>query len=498
MNAPSSSAEIQSLQAKQAILVNALRPFLADDALLWQPEDTIPYECDGLAAYRKMPLAVALPENEGQVVNILKVCKDLGIPVVPRGSGTGLSGGAMPIEQGLVLSLAKFKKILHIDPFTRTAVVQPGVRNLAISEAVAKHGLYYAPDPSSQIACSIGGNVNENSGGVHCLKYGLTLHNVLRVRAVLMSGDVVEFGSMAPDSPGLDLLAVLIGSEGMLGIVTEITVKLVPKPKLARVIMASFDDIEKGGNAVAAIIAAGIIPAGLEMMDKPTTRAVEEFVHAGYDLNAEAILLCESDGTPEEVEEEIARMNAVLEKQGASRIQVSESEAERLRFWSGRKNAFPAAGRIAADYYCMDGTIPRRHIATLLKRIKGMEAKYGLGCLNVFHAGDGNLHPLILFDAANPGEFHRAELFGADILETCVEYGGTVTGEHGVGLEKINSMCVQFSPQERITFFAVKRGFDPAGLLNPGKAIPTLSRCAEYGKMHVHRGALKFPDLPRF
>ncbi len=327
MNAPSSSAEIQSLQAKQAILVNALRPFLADDALLWQPEDTIPYECDGLAAYRKMPLAVALPENEGQVVNILKVCKDLGIPVVPRGSGTGLSGGAMPIEQGLVLSLAKFKKILHIDPFTRTAVVQPGVRNLAISEAVAKHGLYYAPDPSSQIACSIGGNVNENSGGVHCLKYGLTLHNVLRVRAVLMSGDVVEFGSMAPDSPGLDLLAVLIGSEGMLGIVTEITVKLVPKPKLARVIMASFDDIEKGGNAVAAIIAAGIIPAGLEMMDKPTTRAVEEFVHAGYDLNAEAILLCESDGTPEEVEEEIARMNAVLEKQGASRIQVSECGA---------------------------------------------------------------------------------------------------------------------------------------------------------------------------
>ncbi len=316
MNAPASSAEIQSLQAKQAILVDALRPFLADDALLWQPEDTIPYECDGLAAYRKMPLAVALPENEDQVVKILKACKVLGVPVVPRGSGTGLSGGAMPIEQGLVLSLAKFKKILQVDPFTRTAIVQPGVRNLAISEAVAKHGLYYAPDPSSQIACSIGGNVNENSGGVHCLKYGLTLHNVLRVRAVLMNGDVVEFGSMAPDSPGLDLLAVLIGSEGMLGIVTEITVKLVPKPKLARVIMASFDDIEKGGNAVAAIIAAGIIPAGLEMMDKPTTSAVEEFVHAGYDLNAEAILLCESDGTPEEVEEEIARMNAVLKARG--------------------------------------------------------------------------------------------------------------------------------------------------------------------------------------
>lgn len=498
MNAPSSSAEIQSLQAKQAILVNALRPFLTDDALLWQPEDTIPYDCDGLAAYRKMPLAVALPENEGQVVNILKACKDLGIPVVPRGSGTGLSGGAMPIEQGLVLSLAKFKKILHIDPFTRTAVVQPGVRNLAISEAVAKHGLYYAPDPSSQIACSIGGNVNENSGGVHCLKYGLTLHNVLRVRAVLMSGDVVEFGSMAPDSPGLDLLAVLIGSEGMLGIVTEITVKLVPKPKLARVIMASFDDIEKGGNAVAAIIAAGIIPAGLEMMDKPTTRAVEEFVHAGYDLNAEAILLCESDGTPEEVEEEIARMNAVLEKQGASRIQVSESEAERLRFWSGRKNAFPAAGRIAADYYCMDGTIPRRHIATLLKRIKGMEAKYGLGCLNVFHAGDGNMHPLILFNGADPDEWHRAEEFGTEILEACVELGGTITGEHGVGIEKINSMCVQFGEQERERFWGVKSAFDPDRLLNPDKAIPTLNRCAEYGRMRVSGGVLPHPELERF
>jgi len=498
MNAPASSAEIQSLPTKQAILVDALRPFLAEDALLWQPEDTIPYECDGLAAYRKMPLAVALPESEDQVVKILKACKALGVPVVPRGSGTGLSGGAMPIEQGLVLSLAKFKKILQVDPFTRTAVVQPGVRNLAISEAVAKHGLYYAPDPSSQIACSIGGNINENSGGVHCLKYGLTLHNVLRVRAVLMNGDVVEFGSMAPDSPGLDLLAVLIGSEGMLGIVTEITVKLVPKPKLARVIMASFDDIEKGGNAVAAIIAAGIIPAGLEMMDKPTTRAVEEFVHAGYDLNAEAILLCESDGTPEEVEEEIARMNAVLEKQGASRIQVSESEAERLRFWSGRKNAFPAAGRIAADYYCMDGTIPRRHIATLLKRIKGMETKYGLGCLNVFHAGDGNMHPLILFNGADPDEWHRAEEFGTEILEACVELGGTITGEHGVGIEKINSMCVQFGEQERERFWGVKAAFDPDRLLNPDKAIPTLNRCAEYGRMRVSGGVLPHPELERF
>ncbi|MCF8166758.1 MAG: FAD-binding protein [Rhodoferax sp.] len=498
MNAPHTAAEILTIQEKQALIVSALSPILAEDALLWQPEDTIPYECDGLAAYRKMPLAVALPETEDQVVRILKACHAMQIPIVPRGSGTGLSGGAMPIEQGLVLSLAKFKKITKIDPFTRTAVVQPGVRNLAISEAVAKHGLYYAPDPSSQIACSIGGNVNENSGGVHCLKYGLTLHNVLRVRAVLMNGDVVEFGGMAPDAPGLDLLAVLIGSEGMLGIVTEITVKLVPKPKLARVIMASFNDIEKGGNAVAAIIAAGIIPAGLEMMDRATTRAVEEFVHAGYDLDAEAILLCESDGTPEEVEEEIARMNAVLEQQGASRIQVSQNEAERLRFWSGRKNAFPAAGRIAADYYCMDGTIPRRHIATLLRRIKGMEEKYRLGCLNVFHAGDGNMHPLILFNGADPDEWHRAEEFGTEILEACVELGGTITGEHGVGIEKINSMCVQFGEQERELFWGVKAAFDPDRLLNPDKAIPTLNRCAEYGRMRISGGALPHTELERF
>lgn len=498
MNAPHTAAEILTIQEKQALLVSALSPILAEDALLWQPEDTIPYECDGLAAYRKMPLAVALPETEDQVVRILKACHAMQIPIVPRGSGTGLSGGAMPIEQGLVLSLAKFKKITKIDPFTRTAVVQPGVRNLAISEAVAKHGLYYAPDPSSQIACSIGGNVNENSGGVHCLKYGLTLHNVLRVRAVLMNGDVVEFGGMAPDAPGLDLLAVLIGSEGMLGIVTEITVKLVPKPKLARVIMASFNDIEKGGNAVAAIIAAGIIPAGLEMMDRATTRAVEEFVQAGYDLDAEAILLCESDGTPEEVEEEIARMNAVLEQQGASRIQVSQNEVERLRFWSGRKNAFPAAGRIAADYYCMDGTIPRRHIATLLRRIKGMEEKYRLGCLNVFHAGDGNMHPLILFNGADPDEWHRAEEFGTEILEACVELGGTITGEHGVGIEKINSMCVQFGEQERELFWGVKAAFDPDRLLNPDKAIPTLNRCAEYGRMRISGGALPHPELERF
>ena len=398
---PPNLIETQALQAK---LVAALRPILAEDALLWEPEDTIPYECDGLAAYRRMPLAVVLPENEAQVSRILQICHAMDIPVVPRGAGTGLSGGAMPISQGLVLSLAKLKKILDINLFTRTAVVQPGVRNLAISEAVAHLGLYYAPDPSSQIACTIGGNVNENSGGVHCLKYGLTLHNVLRVRGILMNGDIVEFGSLAPDAPGLDLLSIVMGSEGMLAVITEVTVKLVPKPKLAQVIMASFDDIEKGGNAVAAIIAAGIIPAGLEMMDKATTHAVEEFVHAGYDLNAVAILLCESDGTPEEVAEEIARMTTVLEKAGASGIRVSENESERLRFWSGRKNAFPAAGRIAADYYCMDGTIPRKHLADVLRGIEKLSQEYGLRCMNVFHAGDGNLHPLILYDANQPGE----------------------------------------------------------------------------------------------
>jgi glycolate oxidase len=497
MNAPTElSAEL--LANRQRELVQALAAILPPHALLWRREDTTPYECDGLAAYRTVPLAVALPETETQVQRILQVCHQMRVPVVPRGAGTGLSGGAMPISQGLVLSLARFKKILNVDPYARTATVQPGVRNLAISEAAAPYGLFYAPDPSSQIACSIGGNVAENSGGVHCLKYGLTVHNVMRVRAVTMEGEAIELGSLALDAPGLDLLSVFIGSEGMFAIVTEVTVKLLPKPQLAQVIMASFDDLEKGGDAVAAIIAAGIIPAGLEMMDKPATRAVEEFVQAGYDLDAAAILLCESDGTPEEVAEEIERMTQVLQANGATRIQVSRSEAERLRFWSGRKNAFPAAGRMSPDYYCMDGTIPRRSIGTLLKRITVMEAQYGLRCMNVFHAGDGNMHPLILFNGNDLDEWHRAEAFGCDILEACVELGGTVTGEHGVGIEKINSMCVQFSPQERDAFFAVKRAFDPASLLNPDKGIPSRARCAEYGKMHVRGGLLPHPELPRF
>lgn len=497
MNAPFEPTAT-TRDAAQAALLAALAGIVPDHCLLWKQEDTIPYECDGLAAYRQVPLAVVLPETEAQVCQILAACQALGVPIVPRGAGTSLSGGAMPIGNGLVLSLARFKKIIKVDPLSRTAIVQPGVRNLAISEAAAPHGLYYAPDPSSQIACTIGGNVSENSGGVHCLKYGLTVHNVLRVRAVTMQGEVVEFGSEAPDAPGLDLLAALIGSEGMLAVVTEITVRLVPKPQLAQVIMASFDDVEAGGNAVAAVIAAGIIPAGLEMMDKPATAAVEEFVKAGYDLDAAAILLCESDGTPEEVAEEIEHMSKVLRRCGATRIQVSQSEAERLRFWSGRKNAFPAAGRISADYYCMDGTIPRKHIGTLLRRIQDMETKYRLRCINVFHAGDGNMHPLILFNGADQDEWHRAELFGADILETCVELGGTVTGEHGVGVEKLNSACVQFSPQELEMFFRVKAAFDPDKLLNPDKAIPTLARCAEYGKLHVRNGLLPHPDLPRF
>jgi glycolate oxidase len=484
--------------SRQRQVVDALRAALPAHAVLASEEDTRPYECDGLAAYRQLPMVVALPETEAQVIAVLRACHELQVPIVPRGAGTGLSGGAMPIADGVVLSTARLNRVIRLDPYARTAVVQPGVRNLAISEAASPHGLYYAPDPSSQIACSIGGNVAENSGGVHCLKYGLTVHNVLRVRMITMEGDVVELGNAGLDAPGLDLLAVFIGSEGMLGVVTEVTVKLVPKPQLARVIMASFDDVVKGGNAVANVIAAGIIPAGLEMMDQTSSRMVEPFVKAGYDINAAAILLCESDGTPEEVEEEIQRMTEVLTASGATAIAVSNNEAERMKFWSGRKNAFPAAGRISPDYYCMDGTIPRKHLAKVLLGIADMEKTYGLRCANVFHAGDGNLHPLILFDANTPGEFDRAEKFGAAILELCVEVGGTITGEHGVGIEKINSMCVQFSVQERDAFFAVKRAFDMPFLLNPDKAIPTLHRCAEYGKMHVRRGEIKHADLPRF
>ena len=500
MNQPAAPDQVATTAraARQAEVVRALGRLLPGHALLWQSEDTTPYECDGLTAYRERPLAVALPETEEQVAAVLRTCHALDVPVVARGAGTGLSGGAMPHAMGVTLSLARFNRILKIDPRSRTAVVQAGVRNLAISEAAAPHGLYYAPDPSSQIACTIGGNVAENSGGVHCLKYGLTVHNVLQVRGFTIEGEPVTFGGEALDTPGLDLLSLVIGSEGMLAVATEVTVRLIPRPQVARCIMASFDDVRRAGEAVAAVIAAGIIPAGLEMMDKPMTAAVEDFVHAGYDLQAEAILLCESDGTPEEVEEEIGRMSEVLRTAGATAIAVSRDEAERMRFWSGRKNAFPASGRISPDYMCMDSTIPRKRLADILLAIQQMERKYGLRCVNVFHAGDGNLHPLILFDANDPDQLRRCELFGAEILETSVAMGGTVTGEHGVGVEKLNSMCVQFSPQENALMQGIKHAFDTKGLLNPGKVIPTLQRCAEYGRMLVRGGRLPHPDLPRF
>ena len=484
--------------ARQAAVARALRAFLPARAVLWQEEDTRPYECDGLTAYRNLPMVVALPETPEQVQRILRTCHALGAPVVPRGAGTGLSGGALPPGDGVLLSMAKFMRVLRLDPLARLAVVQPGVRNAAISDVAAPFGLYYAPDPSSQIACTIGGNVAENSGGVHCLKYGLTVHNVLRVRGFAMDGEPVDFGGEALDAPGLDLLALMIGSEGLLAVATEITVKLLPKPLAARVVMASFDDVEKAGDAVAAVIAAGIIPAGLEMMDQPATQAVEQFVGAGYDVDAAAILLCESDGIPEEVEDEIARVQAVLERAGATRITVSRDEAERLKFWSGRKAAFPAMGRISPDYYCMDGTIPRKRLGEVLNFIGAMERKYALRCPNVFHAGDGNLHPLILFDANDPDQLRRTEAFAGEVLEKCIAVGGTITGEHGVGVEKIDQMCVQFSAAELELFHAVKHAFDPRGLLNPGKAVPTLARCAEFGRRHVHGGQLPQPGLPRY
>jgi len=483
---------------RQAEVAARLRQRLPANSVLHAEEDTRAYECDGLTAYRQLPMVVALPSNEDEVREVLHTCNELKVPVVARGAGTGLSGGALPMGDGVLLSLAKMRRILAVDPLARTARVQPGVTNLAISEAAAPYGLFYAPDPSSQIACSIGGNVAENSGGVHCLKYGLTVHNVLRARAVTIEGEIVEFGGEALDAPGYDLLALLVGSEGMLAVVTEVTVKLVPEPETARVILASFDDVEKAGNAVADIIAAGIIPAGLEMMDRPAVRAVEDFVHAGYDLDAAALLLCECDGASEEVEEQIASVSETLTRAGATRVRVSNSEAERQKFWAGRKAAFPAVGRISPDYYCMDGTIPRRKLGEVLLFIGQMEKKYGLRCPNVFHAGDGNLHPLILFDANDADQLRRTEQFAGEVLEKCIEVGGTITGEHGVGIEKINEMCVQFRPQEITAFHGVKRAFDPEGLLNPGKNIPTLHRCAEFGRMHVKGGRLAHPELPRF
>ena len=479
-------------------LVKAFLAILSEESVKHETEDLTPFECDGLSAYPQIPMIAVLPENEEQVCHVMKICNDHKVPVVFRGAGTGLSGGAIPYDRGVLLVLTKLKSIVQIDPLGRSAVVQPGVRNAAISEATKPYQLYYAPDPSSQIACSIGGNVAENSGGVHCLKYGLTVNNILKVRFVTIEGEIVELGSEGLDTPGYDLLALITGSEGLLGVVTEVTVKLLPTPEKAQVIMASFDDVEKAGLAVADIIAAGIIPAGLEMMDKKAVNAVEQFIGAGYPMGAEAMLLCESDGSSEEVESEIAKTSEVLTKAGATEITVSTDEAQRLKLWAGRKSAFPAVGRVLPDYFCMDGTIPRKTLPRVLKRIAEMEKEFQLQCANVFHAGDGNLHPLIMFDANEGDQLHRAELYGAAILELCVEVGGTITGEHGVGIEKINQMCVQFDNHEIQTFLDLKSAFDPDRRLNPGKAIPTLNRCAEFGHMHVHRGEERFPDIPRF
>ncbi|MGZ5087817.1 MAG: FAD-linked oxidase C-terminal domain-containing protein [Usitatibacter sp.] len=484
--------------ARRSTLAAELSRVMAPGSVLVGPEALKPYECDGLSAYRATPLAAVIPADEKEVAAVLAVARAHRTPVVARGSGTGLSGGALPHADGILLSLAKFKEIVKVDALGRTARVQPGVTNLRISQHVAPLGLYYAPDPSSQIACSIGGNVAENSGGVHCLKYGLTVHNILRVRAITIDGDVIELGSEALDSAGYDLLALVTGSEGLLAVTLEVTVKLLPKPQTARVVMASFGDVESAGEAVARVIGAGIVPAGLEMMDRLATSAVEGFVHAGYDLGAEAILLAESDGTHEEVAEEIEKMIEVMRASGATDIRCSSSDAERLRFWSGRKAAFPAVGRISPDYYCIDGSIPRSALGRVLKQTAELSARYGLRCANVFHAGDGNLHPLILYDANIPGELETTERFACDILELCIEVGGTITGEHGVGIEKINQMCSQFRTAELVQFHGVKAAFDPEGLLNPGKGVPTLHRCAEYGAMHVKAGALAHPELPRF
>jgi glycolate oxidase len=483
---------------ERARVASALREFLPAGSVLSEPEELAPYECDGLSAYRRRPLVVVLPDTVEQVQAVLRFCHRNAIPVVARGAGTGLSGGALPIAEGVLLVLAKFNRILEIDPLNRCARVQPGVRNLAISEAAAPLGLYYAPDPSSQIACTIGGNVAENAGGVHCLKYGLTVHNVLSLEVVTVTGERLSIGSRALDAPGYDLLALMNGSEGMLAVIVEVTVRLLPRPEYAKVVLAAFDDVGRAGAAVAGIIAAGIVPAGLEMMDNPAIRAAEAFVHAGYPVDAEAILLCELDGTAEEVDTQLGRVTRLLEQGGALSTRVASDDAERAAFWSGRKAAFPAVGRLSPDYYCMDGTIPRARLPEVLRRIGELSREYGLAVANVFHAGDGNLHPLILYDAAREGELARAEDFGARILELCVEVGGTITGEHGVGTEKIDQMCVQFRDPELAQFHALKAAFDPAGLLNPGKAVPTLARCAEFGAMHVHRGRLPFPELERF
>lgn len=482
----------------KAQVLQALNEALPELRILHEAEDLRPFECDGLSAYRSTPMMVVLPGTIEQVRGVLQFASRHKVPIVTRGAGTGLSGGAMPLEKGILLVMSRFNRILSIDPDAGIARVQPGVRNLAISEAAAAYGLYYAPDPSSQIACSIGGNVAENAGGVHCLKYGLTLHNILQVTVLTIDGEELVLGSEAFDAPGFDLVALFTGSEGLLGVITEVTVRLLAKPQCAKVLLASFDNVEKAGATVARIIGAGIIPAGLEMMDNLAIRAAEDFIHAGYPVEAEAMLLCELDGAELDVNDECDRVEQILRESGAIELRIAQNEAERQRFWAGRKNAFPAVGRISPDYYCMDGTIPRRALPTVLARIQELSTTYRLRVANVFHAGDGNLHPLILFDANTPGEMDRAEKIGAKILELCVEVGGTITGEHGVGREKINQMCAQFDSEELTFFHRLKAAFDPEILLNPGKNVPTLNRCAEFGSMHVHAGQLPHPELERF
>lgn len=483
---------------KQQKLAGIFRAFLDFESVIDQPTSLAAYECDGLSAYRQTPLLVLLPETVAQVQQIVRECNERRVPIVSRGAGTSLSGGALPHEDGIVLSLAKMNHILDIDKLSRSARVEPGVRNLAVSEACAHLDLYYAPDPSSQIACSIGGNVAENAGGVHCLKYGLTLHNILGVKLVLANGELIHIDQQSMQSQGYDLLALVIGSEGMLGIVVEVTLKLLPVPECARVLMAVFDDVEKAGNSVADIIGKGIIPAGIELMDNPAIRAAEDFVHANYPVEAEAILICELDGTEQEVEAQIKRVEKVMKAAGASETRLAKDEAERLLFWSGRKAAFPAVGRLSPDYYCIDGTIPRKTLGVVLNEIRRLSEEYKLPVANVFHAGDGNLHPLILYDANIEGALEKTEELGSRILRLCIAQGGTITGEHGVGMEKIGEMCIQFSDLERAQFHALRDCFDPNGIMNPGKGIPTLARCAEFNAMHVHNGELPHPELERF
>ena len=479
-------------------IIKAMQAIVAGEGVITDADELRAYDHDGLMAYKALPLIVVLPESTAQVSAILKYCHENSVKIVPRGAGTGLSGGALPLADAITLGLGKFKKILDIDLANRAAVVQPGVTNLAITDAVRHAGFYYAPDPSSQIACSIGGNIAENSGGVHCLKYGLTTNNVLGIEMVLMSGEIVRLGGKHLDSGGYDLLGVATGSEGLLGVITEVTVRLLAAPETARAMLIGFPSNEAGGDCVAAIIGAGIIPGGMEMMDKPAIHATEDFVHAGYPLDVQALLIVELDGPEAEVDHLIEQVDAIARQSGATYLRISSSDEERQAFWSGRKNAFPAVGRISPDYLCMDGTIPRGRLADVLKRVEELSEKYDLRVANVFHAGDGNLHPLILFDANQPGELERAEDFGADILRYCVEVGGVLTGEHGVGIEKRDLMAEMFTEDDMKQQQRLKCAFDPDQLLNPGKVYPTLHRCAELGRMFVHEGKLPFPDIPRF